>query len=225
MDSNRRDAIFKKRCSDFNLILDTMQNFDDVIVLRSTNGFYVFMDNNFNILHMGPCFYKGVTDLEQIAYLVYQDFATFFPWTNYSLLQALELATSLRVYNQTYSPQETNYFGKLVYYMAFLREEVNYYFQSIYPLMCIGIPTRDVLSYIKGVINGINEVVDVAVSKGEEPKVEDVLTRLGRKDLAKSMYSSVHYVIQLFVNYRNVNTLEMDKRFLSFLDCNQNKGR
>lgn len=225
MNSDKRDMLFKKRCSDFGLILESMQIFEDVIVLKSVNGFYVFMDTNYNVLHMGNCFYKGSTDLEQIAHLVYYDFCTFFPLPNFSLQQILELATSLKVYSQNYTIEESKYLGKLIYLMGFLREEVNYYFNSIYPLMCMKMVTPDVFAYISGVIANIKEVIEKAVSEGIEPKVDDILVRLGRNDLAASMYSSIHYIIELLVNYRDVDCLDLDKKFINLLGDKQNKGR
>lgn len=219
---NTNDSLFIKRCKDFNLILDSMQIFGEIIVLKNTIGKYVFMDKNFNILYIGNSCYKYCTLLQDIACQISYDYQMFVPFKNFSLAQILNLATSLNVYTGEYSAEEKQYIYRLLNLFAFIREEINRYFKDMYPMICMNIGIVDVFAYIEALITRINRVIEEGMATGNISE-EMVLQAIGRQDLSTHLKPRVQEIIRLLVDYKNVDTQEVDHKLKSKLK-NDNLG-
>lgn len=222
MPANTNDSLFIKRCNDFSLVLESMQVFGEVIVLKNTIGKYVFMDKNFNILYIGNSCYKNCTLLQDLAYQISYDYQMFVPFKNFSLAQILELATSLNVYAGEYSVEEKQYIYKLLNFFALIREEVNRYFKDMYPIISMNIGIVDVFAYIEALITRINRVIEEGLESGSINE-EMVLQAIGRQDLGTHLKPRIREIIRLLIDYKNVDTLEADNKLKNKLK-NDNLG-
>lgn len=189
----RKNTQFQTKCEEMDLNSVDFNVYDGIILAKTLfSNLYVYLDNNFNVLHIGPSLYGNTNNPEESAYLLKYAFMKYYPLTNFSLWDIMQLGEKIdeieykigipsgyRILNLGQEPDpNTIYYLEMMCLIQFIKDEVGNYYERSLPLVTNGFNIPEVVTYIN---NMLNNLVQVILNSERLIYIKDFLSQLGLK--------------------------------------------
>lgn len=238
------DMNFRFKCQEIGLDWTNFNIYKDVIVVSSfKKGIYVLFDKYYNIIathkendsnmnltkeHIAElyCEYNTVNEKKERCFS--------YPFQKLSLRQIIELSNRIRFIGENVlvngdiiiGDNNKNYIG-LLSYIKFLSEEIEQYFKNSFKMKMMGFDYPDVYSYVRSLMNNINECVENFILNNNRPFPINILKYLGQDPKNVDKYSHILYkIINLlmrekgFDHYKEIEPTRNSVKDLSTLSLN-----
>lgn len=251
------DMNFRFRCCDYGLNWDDFEAYGEVIILNtSKKGIYVLLDKNYNTIGIHKVEFANMhLSKEQLAdgytelyNLVDKDSGYSFPYPfqNFSLKQIVEISNRIEIHETNHGhssnilvngdivscDNDVNYPG-LLSYIKFLGEQVKQYFLNAYQMKMMGFDYPDVYSYVRSLMNNVNECIENNIKNNNRPFPVNVIEYLGQDRKSVEKYNHALYnIIDLlmkekgfkikggFKHYKEIEPIEKNVEDLSIISIN-----
>lgn len=212
------DMNFRRACLKYGLDWKNFEICGDVIVLNTKNSnLYVLFDKNYNTI--GVENKPESIELEEFIkskYSVSKTNMFDYPFEDYSLMDIVELSNkieivqsnhghtnNLRINGKLYNDSYNNSV-QILYYIKFLGEEIEQYFLHSYHMQMIGFEVPDVYSYIRNIIDKINECINIYTQELRRPYPSAVLDYLGQAYEKERYFDVLYDVISLLLREKGL---------------------
>jgi hypothetical protein len=195
------DMKFRQRCSKYGLDWENFEIYDEVILLNTPiKDLYVLFDKNYNTIAVEKKEYSS-RNTKIFAKEIYERYSHFndilpfgYPFEEYTLKNFIDLANIVDIMETNHGHsliakingdwydrediEKEDYF-ELLSYVKFIDERIKHYFLMSYHIQAMGFETVDIYSYVRCLINNINDYVSHSIEVGRRPHPSDIISSLG----------------------------------------------
>lgn len=227
------DIKFRQVCNKFGLDWSDFEVFKNLIVLKTpVNNLYVFLDTNYNIVEIEKCTLElNDETCEQMSFN-YENLIDFiqdgdhiqYPFNEFTLKQINDIAnrvnvrennhghsSKIEINGQWYKDSKNDFYIELIHYIKFINEEMNLYWENIYPLKVLEFDVPDIYSYLESIIYKIKTCVINSINNSRRPHPVDIMNYIGQNIVYQQnpvKYNSLLYsVIDLLMKEENMKAV------------------
>lgn len=210
------DMNFRSKCLSYGLDWSDFKIVGECLIVNSPKkGIYVILNKNYNTIgiHKVDEGNKHFTDEELVeGYSELYDYVDIdrglsfpHPFEQFSLKQIMELSNRVFIHDTNHGNSfhmiidekivDCSEYATILSYIKFLGEQINEYFFNYYQMMMMDFTYPDIYSYIRNLVNNINECIRLNMEKGRNVLPIDVLDYLGQDRRNLDKYEHLLYQI------------------------------
>ena len=228
----KNDINFVQKCNKYGLDFDNFNIYENVIILNSPKkDIFVLLDENYNTI--GILNMKGAVGMLEDYVLEYKEMfnslnernGLFFPYPfqDFTLREIVELSNRIDrhnndlIINGKLAIEEGNsIYISLLSYIKFLGQQIEQYFLNYYNMMMMGFEYPDIYSYVKSLMNNIEECINLNIEQERQPFPTNIIEYLGQNSENIEIYwEELYYIIVLLLKEKGY---EIEKGFEHYLE-------
>lgn len=227
------DTDYIRKCSEYRLDWQDFKIYKNVIMLNTPKrDVYVLLDENYNTIGVhnvdNANGHLTKSDIAERYWELYNhvdvtDGCSFlYPFQDFSLKQLEQLSNRVEIHEVNHGhssnvivngklingEQNEDYIA-LLSYIKFLSCQINQYFLNAYHMKTLGFDYPDVYSYVRSLMQNINECIKQSIANNRTPNPADIMEYIGLDRKSSDGYISLLYNIIYF--YLKENTDEPSK--------------
>lgn len=215
------DMNFRTKCGSYGLYWEDFNIIHDIIVVSAPKkGIYVLFDNNYNTIgiHRMDANDKSLEEIvdgySELYEYVDEDTGHNFPYPfkSLSLKQIVELADKIFIHSSNHGNSfnmvidgkiidcsSDSTYVELLSYIKFIGEQIKTYFHNFYQMMVMGYDYLDIYSYVRRIMDNIDECIRVNRERDINVRPIDILDYLGQERNRLDRYEHLlDQVIELY---------------------------